>query len=53
MKELQNNDTLPLTKDELLYVLDSIEDFEEGRYITISAEESDEEFLRLLKEEAE
>lgn len=35
----------------LTEVDESIKDFEEGRYITILAEESDEEFLRKLKED--
>ena len=41
----------PLTRDEILYVRDSLKDFEEGRYVTISVGVSDKEFLRKLEED--
>ncbi|MFH1256488.1 MAG: hypothetical protein V1494_04290 [Candidatus Diapherotrites archaeon] len=47
---LQNKDTPSLTKDEILYLQDSIEDLENGRYIVVSSSESDEGFLRQLNE---
>jgi len=40
-----------LSKHEILYVRDSLKDFEEGRYVTISVGVSDKEFLRKLEED--
>ena len=45
----QSDISIPLTKDEILYLLDSIKDFEEGRFTLVPIEESDSEFLKKLK----
>lgn len=41
---------IPITKDEWLYIRDSLEDYAEGRSYTSPAEESFEDFLKRLEE---
>lgn len=41
----------PLTRDEILFLIDSLKDLEEGRCTTVRAEESEEEFFRKLDED--